>query len=82
MDNRDDLFELVRFKSTTEDGYVSFSEYASRMNPNQKNIFYITGDNEDNLKNSPLLEMYKEKDIEVLIMDQDIDEFVIPAVNK
>jgi len=81
-DNRDDLLELVRFKSTTEDGYVSLSEYCARMKADQKNIYYITGDNEANLKNSPLLEMYTDKDIEVLIMDQDIDEFVIPSINK
>ena len=81
-DNRDDLLELVRFKSTTEDGYVSLAEYADRMKSDQKNIYYITGDNEATLKNSPLLEMYTEKEIEVLIMDQDIDEFVIPTINK
>ena len=81
-DNREDLLELVRFKSTTEDGYVSLSEYCVRMKADQKNIYYITGDNEANLKNSPLLEMYTDKDIEVLIMDQDIDEFVIPSINK
>ena len=81
-DNREDLLELVRFKSTTEDGYVSLSEYCARMKADQKNIYYITGDNEVNLKNSPLLEMYTDKDIEVLIMDQDIDEFVIPSINK
>jgi len=74
--------ELVRFKSTTEDGYVSLAEYAGRMKSDQKNIYYITGDNEATLKNSPLLEMYTEKEIEVLIMDQDIDEFVIPTINK
>jgi len=82
MDHREDLLELVRFKSTTEEGYVSFSEYAGRMQPDQKIIYYITGDNEANLKNSPLLEMYNEKKVEVLVMDQDIDEFIIPAVNK
>ena len=81
-DNREDLLELVRFKSTTEDGYVSLSEYCARMKADQKNIYYLTGDNEANLKNSPLLEMYTDKDIEVLIMDQDIDEFVIPSINK
>jgi len=81
-DNKEDLLELVRFKSTKEDGYVSLSEYCARMKANQKNIYYITGDNEASLKNSPLLEMYTEKDIEVLIMDQDIDEFVIPSINK
>ena len=52
------------------------------MKPDQKNIYYITGDNESNLKKSPLLEMYNDKNIEVLIMDQDIDEFVIPSINK
>ncbi len=82
QDNRDDLLELVRFKSTTEEGYVSLAEYAGRMKSDQKNIYYITGDNEATLKNSPLLEMYTEKEIEVLIMDQDIDEFVIPTINK
>ena len=81
-DNRDDLLELVRFKSTTEDGYVSLAEYANRMKNDQKAIYYIVGDDEATLKNSPLLEMYNEKEIEVLIMDQDIDEFVIPTINK
>ncbi|MDP6853290.1 MAG: molecular chaperone HtpG [Candidatus Marinimicrobia bacterium] len=81
-DNRDDLLELVRFKSSKEEGWVSLAEYKSRMKPDQKSVFYITGDNETNLKHSPLLEMYRDKDIEVLIMDQDIDEFVIPSVNK
>ena len=79
-ENREDLLELVRFKSTTESGHVSLSEYSSRMKSKQKNIYYISGDNEDNLKKSPLLEMYNEKNIEVLIMDQDIDEFVIPSI--
>jgi molecular chaperone HtpG len=74
--------ELVRFKSTTEDGYVSLAEYASRIKTDQKVIYYIVGDDEATLKNSPLLEMYNEKEIEVLIMDQDIDEFVIPTINK
>ena len=81
-DNRDDLLELVRFKSTTEDGYVSLADYASRIKTDQKAIYYIVGDDEATLKNSPLLEMYNEKEIEVLIMDQDIDEFVIPTINK
>tara|TARA_Y100000588_G_scaffold366072_1_gene431396 strand:+ start:381 stop:2255 length:1875 start_codon:yes stop_codon:yes gene_type:complete len=81
-DHRDELLELVRYKSSTETGYISLAEYTSRMKKDQKSIFYITGSNEDNLKNSPLLEMYKEKDIEVLIMDQEIDEFVIPSINK
>ncbi|MBN1798537.1 MAG: molecular chaperone HtpG [Spirochaetales bacterium] len=80
--NRETLLDLVRFKSTKQEGYTSLSEYKLRMKPDQKSIYYITGGNEQNLKNSPLLEMYKEKDIEVLIMDDEIDEIVIPSINK
>ncbi|HOA07577.1 MAG TPA: molecular chaperone HtpG, partial [Spirochaetota bacterium] len=74
--------ELVRFKSTKREGYVSFAEYVSSMNSDQKSIYYITGGTEENLKNSPLLEYYRKKDIEVLIMDDEIDEIVIPSLFK
>lgn len=80
--NRDALLELVRFKSTKTDGYTSLSEYLERMKDDQKSIYYITGDNEDTLKNSPLLEAYKEKDLEVLIMDDEIDEIVVPSIRQ
>ncbi|MBN1524687.1 MAG: molecular chaperone HtpG [Spirochaetales bacterium] len=80
--NRETLLELVRFKSTTETGYTSLSDYKLRMKPDQKAIYYITGENENNLRHSPLLEMYKQKEIEVLILDDEIDEIVVPAVGK
>jgi len=80
--NRDALLELVRFKSTTADGYTSLAEYKERMKEEQKAIYYITGDNEDTLRNSPLLEAYKKKDIEVLIMDDELDEIVVPSVGR
>ncbi len=80
--SRDALLELVRFKSTKAEDYTSFADYKDRMQPDQKAIYYITGENESVLKDSPLLEVYKEKDIEVLIMDDEIDEIVFPAVGK
>jgi molecular chaperone HtpG len=80
--NRDTLIELVRFKSTEEEGFVSLSQYKERMKEDQKAIYYIAGDNEDTLRNSPLLEAYREKGIEVLIMHDEIDEIVIPGVGK
>ncbi|MFP4301973.1 MAG: molecular chaperone HtpG [Alkalispirochaetaceae bacterium] len=80
--NRETLLELVRFKSTKVDGYTSFSEYKKRMQPGQKAIYYISGDNEARLRHSPLLEAYKKKDIEVLIMDDEVDELVIPTVGQ
>jgi molecular chaperone HtpG len=78
--NRDQLLELVRFKSTKEDGFTSLEKYKERMLPDQKAIYFITGDNEQTLRNSPLLEAYRKKDIEVLIMDDDIDDIVVPSI--
>jgi molecular chaperone HtpG len=81
-DNRDALLELVRFKSTKTDGYTGFDEYKTRMQPDQKAIYYITGEKEEVLRQSPLLEMYRDKDIEVLILDNKIDDIIIPSVGK
>ena len=80
--NRDTLFELVRFKSTKTDGWTSLAEYQARMLPDQKAIYFITGDNEQRLRHSPLLEAYNDKSIEVLIMADDVDELVVPAIGK
>lgn len=78
--NRDELLELVRFKSSTEEGYVSLAQYKERMSEDQKSIYYITGGKEETLKSSPLLEAYKKKGYEVLIMAEDIDDFIIGSV--
>ncbi|MGD1818026.1 MAG: molecular chaperone HtpG [Pleomorphochaeta sp.] len=78
--NKDTLLDLVRFKSSTEDGYVSFAQYKERMKDGQKSIYYITGGKEQTLKSSPLLEAYKKKGYEVLIMADDIDDFIIGSI--
>ena len=78
--NRDTLMDLVRFRSTKAEGWTSLAEYKERMLPDQKAIYYITGDNEQTLRRSPLLEAYKKKDIEVLIMADDVDEVVVPTL--
>jgi len=78
--NRDILMELLRFKSTTVEGYTSFADYLDRKKDDQKFIYYITGGNEDNVRRSPLLEVYRENEIEVLIMDDEIDEIVLPSI--
>jgi len=85
--NRDEIAEIVRFKSTDDSGngddkWTSFADYVSRMKPEQKAIYYITGTDEKNLRSSPLLEAYKKKGFEVLIMADDIDDIVIPSLNK
>ncbi len=80
--NRDELLELVRFKSTAVDGFTSFKAYKDRMKQDQKSIYYITGSDENTLRNSPLLTSYKEKGIEVLLMTDSIDDIVISSVGK
>ena len=80
--NRDALLELIRFKSTSVDGWTSLADYKSRMTGDQKGIFYITGDSEERLRKSPLLEMYKKQGLEVLICADEIDELVVPSIGR
>ena len=82
FDHKDALTDLLRFKSTKEAGLVSLKEYVDRMDSDQKSIFYITGQQESSLRNSPLLEIYDKKGIEVLILDDEIDEIIISSVPK
>jgi len=80
--NRDALLELIRFKSTEVEGWTSLASYKERMKDDQKSIYFITGENEDTLRNSPLIEGYVKKGIEVLVMSDEIDEIVIPSIGK
>lgn len=94
--HREELSDLIRFKSTyvgeeekDAEGNVkpalvwtSFAQYVDRMKPDQKAIYYITGGDEKTLRQSPHLEAYKAKGIEVLIMGDEIDEIVIPSLGK
>ena len=80
--NRETLLDLVRFKSTKVEGLTSLADVKSRMKEGQKSIYYITGGAETLLRTSPLLEIYKKKDLEVLILDDDIDEIVFSGIDK
>jgi molecular chaperone HtpG len=80
--NREAILELVRFKSSAVEGWTSLADYASRMKADQKYIYYITGGDENTLRSSPLLEAYRAKEIEVLIMGDEIDDIVIPSVGR
>ena len=80
--NREVLLDLIRFKSTTIEGLTSLAEAKERMKPDQKSLYYVTGGSESMLRSSPLLEIYKKNDIEVLILDDDIDEVVFSSVGK
>jgi molecular chaperone HtpG len=80
FENKDALLELMLFKSSKKDGLISLKEYKDGMKEGQKSIYYITGENEVMLKNSPLIEQFKKQDIEVLLLDEEVDAIVIPAV--
>jgi len=79
--NKDLLLDIVRYKSSTEDGLISLDEYISRGNSEKKEIYYIVGDDENVLRNSPMLEAYKNANIEVLVMDDsEVDSIVTPMI--
>ncbi len=78
--NRDALLGLVRFKSTEVEGYTSLAQYKERMAEDQKAIYYLAGGSEETIRRSPLLQGYKKKGYEVLIMGDDIDDIVVPSI--
>ena len=79
---KEQILDLCLFKSSKRDGLISLKKYKEAMKEDQKSIYYISGNNENMLRNSPLLESFKKNDIEVLIMDEEIDTIVMPMVNE
>ena len=81
--NKELLLDIVKYKSSTQEGLVSFEEYVSRGNSEKKEIYYIIGDDEKVLRNSPLLEAYNKASIEVLILDdEEVDSIVTPMIGE
>jgi molecular chaperone HtpG len=78
--NREALTGLVRWKSTSVEGWTSLADYKSRMKEGQKAIYYIAGGEEERLRKSPLLEMYRKRGIEVLVCAEEIDEIVLQGL--
>jgi molecular chaperone HtpG len=82
--NREALLGLVRWKSSAQlggiGGWTSLADYKSRMKEGQKAIYYIAGGDEDRLRKSPLLEMYRKEGIEVLVCAEEIDEIVLSGL--
>ncbi|MDR1026044.1 MAG: molecular chaperone HtpG [Lactobacillus sp.] len=76
LTNREEVAALARFYSTKySDKMVSLDEYIERIKADEKVIYYITGDDVKVLNNNPQLEAFREKDIEVLLLTDPIDEF-------
>ena len=79
---RDQLNEVVRFHSTRGDDLVSLQDYIDNMPEGQSHIYYISAGDLDTAKNSPQLEGFKAKGVEVLFMTDTIDEFWIPMARN
>ena len=83
FENKSKLADLLRYKTTKSDGkWKSLSDYVEGMKQDQKDIYYITGENMSALINSSLLEQLKSKDFEVLLMTDPIDEWVTQALTE
>jgi molecular chaperone HtpG len=81
--NRDKLAKLLRFASTTSDAVaVSLADYKARMKDGQKAIYYITADTLAAAKNSPQLELFRKKGIEVLLMTDRVDEWALSFLHE
>ena len=79
---RDRILEVCRFASTGEDALTSIIDYVSRMKEGQEAIFYIAGENAAKLAQSPHLEGYKAKGVEVLLLSDHVDEFWLQHITE
>ncbi|MBL8357643.1 MAG: molecular chaperone HtpG, partial [Delftia acidovorans] len=75
--NQERLAKLLRFASTQADAGVSFADYVKRMKDGQEAIYYITADNLATAKSSPQLEVFRKKGIEVLLLVDRVDEWML-----
>lgn len=82
--NREKIINLLQFETTfTEQGkYTRLKDYVSRMNDDQTDIFYISGDNRAALERNPNLEYFKKREIEVLLLTDPADVFVVPGIGE
>ena len=82
FENRDKIFEICRFNSTESKELVSLTQYVERMKESQDSIYYITGEDKDQIAKSPQLEGFRAKGIEVLLLSDPIDDFWIQSVGQ
>jgi molecular chaperone HtpG len=82
--NRERIAKLLRFTSTSSDGMqtVSLADYVGRMKPGQKSIYYVTAESVDTAKSSPHLEIFRKKDVEVLLLTDRIDEWMLSFLDE
>lgn len=83
--NRERIAKLLRFASTREPeagAVVSLDDYVARMQDDQEAIYYITGDSLQTVRNSPHLEVFRARGIEVLLLDEPVDEWLVTHLTE
>ena len=78
---RDTLMPLLRFRSTTRDGWVSLDEYIAAMKEGQDSIYLLIGEKLETMRSNPMLEAFRAKQVEVLLLDHPVDEFWTMSVD-
>lgn len=80
--NKEKIQDLTLFRSSAGDDFITLKEYVERMKKDQKEIYYITGDNLEQLKASPYTERVKQKGFEILYCTDPVDEWVLQSISK
>ena len=80
--NRDKILEVSRFQTSHSEKLTSLKDYVSRMKKGQDTIYYLSGEDKEKLSQSPHLEGFRAKGVEVLYMTDPVDEFWLPSVGK
>ena len=81
-ETHDNIFEFAVFGSSEDKELITLAEYIEKYPNEKKKIYYISGENKDNLMNSPQMEYFKKEKINVLLITDPVDEFWIPMKNK
>ena len=85
FENKDQIAGLLRYRSSLEENeatLVSFQTYVDRMQSDQEKIYYLTGEDHRAIAQSPLLETFRKRGLEVLLLDQPVDEWVVNSLDK
>ena len=81
-DFHDQIFDFTMFSCSEKDEMITLDEYISDYSNDKKKIYYISGENKENLMNSPQMELFKNKKINVLLVTDPVDEFWMPMKMK
>lgn len=80
IEHREEIFKICRFHCSESDDLISLDDYIENMKDEQRSIYYMAGDNLDALKNSPQLEGFKARGLNVILMNDTVDNFWLQNV--